>query len=251
MVVKIDKLVEDSSKVKFYVKSHKYKLGKKTLISVTQLIETLFEKFDTKGIARRLAKFPKYKAEGKGVKAILKEWQESAAHGSRVHKGIEDYIIFNKMPLDLTKEDREKVIQARIFISNFWDKTENKYCRFYPEQLIVSPKYGIAGTIDLLIYNRKTKKIILIDWKTNAKITTTAYNNKCGILESTKDIGDCKLNRYQLQLNLYAYLIKEEYGLECDGLSLVHLKPKHYETYNLDIIEDKVKEILEDYKNET
>ena len=81
-----------STKIRFYPKSHKYKIKRKTLTSVTTFIGKFFEKFDAKKIARKLAKFPVNKKKKQGVRYFLKTWKEAAEHGTRVHEYIEKYI---------------------------------------------------------------------------------------------------------------------------------------------------------------
>jgi len=248
MVVELIK--EREKHIKFYNKSHKYKKDKVVYKSVTQLIDTLFEPFNAKEIAKKLSKVPKYKKEGKGIRAILKDWKERAEHGTRVHNAIEQWLKTGKAPLGLTQEDREKVIQAKIFIANYWDSTKNKTSVFLPEQLIYSEEFQLAGTVDLLIYNYKTKDLYIIDWKTNEKITDKAYDNKTGLKKSTEHIEDCKLNKYIIQLNIYAYILEKEYKIKPTKLSIIHLLPKGYKEIDIDIDKPLIKKILKEYKEE-
>jgi hypothetical protein len=251
MVVKEVELIKEREKeIKFYAKTHKYKKDKKVYKSVTQLIDTLFEPFEAKSVAKKLSKIPKYKKDKKGIRAILKEWKEKAEHGTRVHNAIEVCLKTTKIPLGLSKEDREKLLQARIFIANYWDSTKNKTSIFLPEQLIYSDTYNLAGTIDLIIYNYKTKDLYIIDWKTNDKITDKAYNNKKGIKESTKDIDDCKLNKYSIQLNIYAHILHKDYGIKPTKLSIIHLLPKGYKEIDIEINEKNITKILKEYMEE-
>ena len=38
---------------------------------------------------------------------------------------------------------------------------------FFSEVIVYSKELGIAGTIDLLVYNSETNMYHLVDWKTN------------------------------------------------------------------------------------
>ena len=54
---------------------------------------------------------------------------------------------------------------------------KNRY-DIFPEVIIYSKELALAGTIDLLLYDRKTKSYKLLDWKTSRKIETRSFNSK-------------------------------------------------------------------------
>ena len=126
-------MIMEQGKVKFYEKSHVYKLNKKKLMSVTTAIATIFPEFDAKGIARKIAKGFKYRnsqaqfrgevvdeeTKAKGtMRYWLGKWKESAEHDTRVHKAIEEFItlgdptyVFDKYCS--TEEDAKKFSNSK------------------------------------------------------------------------------------------------------------------------------------------
>lgn len=85
-------MVSSSKSLKFYPKSHTYKLNGKKLISVTTFVGQFFDEFDAKGIARKLAKFPANKAKKQGVRYFLSKWKESRDFGTKVYKDLEVFV---------------------------------------------------------------------------------------------------------------------------------------------------------------
>jgi len=104
----------------------------------------------------------------------------------------------------------------------------NKNNVLFPEVKICSEKLHLAGTIDLMIYNKEKNKIYLIDWKTNVEIKKNGF--KKGIKKSTQLIDDCSFNRYTLQLSMYQYILETYYNAAVDGLYIIHLKDDTYHT---------------------
>lgn len=227
------------SKLKFYKKSHKYKIGKKELISVTTLIGQLFEPFDRKKIARKLAKFPVNRAKKRGVRYWLAEWKESAEHGTRVHNNIDGLIKGNSE--EILDKDLPKVTKAMSYYNG--KKIELGEVEIYSEMRIYDEELGIAGTIDLVLV--KDNEAILIDWKTNKALSRKGYQGKKGIHPLTEDLDDCHITKYGLQLSMYAYLLEKQKGFRPKGLYIPHLKDYYVEQIELPYERDKVKEILE------
>ncbi|MBK7867502.1 MAG: hypothetical protein IPJ75_11260 [Ignavibacteriales bacterium] len=55
-----------------------------------------------------------------------------------------------------------------------------------PELIVFSEELGIAGTVDLLVYNPRTDKYDIYDWKTNKSIDEYGYGGKRGTRPPTK-----------------------------------------------------------------
>ena len=229
----------DNPGLKFFEKSHKYKKGNKEFKSVTTFIGEMFEPFDRKGIAKKLSKFQVYKKKGLGQRKIVKQWKEAADHGTRVHKAIENYINNEPIPKTLLPDDRSKLARAREYIHH------NDFKEIIAEVVVCSEKYLLAGTIDALII--KDGKLYIIDWKTNKEIKTKAYKGRKGIHPRTKDLDDCHLVKYSLQLSLYAYILEVEYGFHIEKMYITHLlKDKYVEIEAIDY-----RKLMEEILNET
>ena len=93
----------------------------------------------------------------------------------------------------------------------------------YPEVKVFSSEINIAGSIDVLLYNKNTDSYAIIDWKTSRKIDKKAYKNKKGTHSITENLQDCKFVHYSLQLSFYRYLLEEYYGLKISNQLIAHI----------------------------
>ena len=184
-----------SNNISLDQENHTYKLKDSPdchFSSVTEFIHQFFEKFDQVGIAQKLINtHPKY--SGKTVDEVIKEWGKGAIRGTIVHNELESFIKENITP------EHEMSIVGAAWIK---EKQKDPDNTFFSEVIIYSKELGIAGTIDVLVYNKKQDTYHLVDWKTNKRIDKTSYKKKVGILNSTAHMQDCNFNHYSLQLSL-------------------------------------------------
>jgi len=59
-------------------------------------------------------------------------------------------------------------------------------------------------------------------------------------------LSNSKINIYALQLMIYAYILKTEYGITPSDFHIIHLSNKRYTVYAIDYDEDLVLSILEE-----
>ena len=202
--------------------------------SVTTFLADFFEKFDTEKIAHKLVtKVPKY--SHLTMEELINQWTEARDHGTKVHNEIEDYL------LDSTAPTEAKAINGIQWLSRHCD---NKTHKLLSEKIIYSTELKLAGSIDLIIHNTKTNQYSLVDWKTNAKITTASYDGKSGIHPITKDLDDCKYTLYALQLSLYRYILEQYYGLDIYRQFIVHLKEDETIAYLTPYYKEHIKQLI-------
>jgi ATP-dependent exoDNAse (exonuclease V) beta subunit len=200
------KVTNKNKTLKFNSEKHEYKVGRTKYVSVTTIIGEQFPKFDADEVAERVALKQK-----RSPASIKKEWADKGAEacrfGTKIHKWAED--ILNK--LELSREGTEKELAYLKSLEEFIPKFLKKYEIIEAEKMIFSPKYKIAGTIDLLARNKKTGKIHVLDWKTNKAIERENRWQKGKGKDELSHLDSCNFNKYSLQLNLYQRLLKEEY----------------------------------------
>lgn len=209
-------------------KKHEYSIGKQKVRGVTTFIHSFFEEFDAKSIAKKLSTFPVNKANKRGVRYWLKKWSDTRKEGTLIHRKIESFIKDGKLP------EHTKALSAIKFMSTYKDVI------FDTEVMIYSPEYNLAGTVDCIM--RTPEGIWIIDWKSNEKIEKTAYKNKKGILPPTSNIPDSNYWHYCLQLNMYAYILKDTEKIL--GMKLVQLKDKEYSIYEVPVMFDVIGEMI-------
>jgi hypothetical protein len=196
--------------------------------SVTRLLKGLQIPFDREGMSTRMAQsiaadtgipFEQAKRE------LLSEWEEkknsSIVKGDYVHDGLEKYT--------LTGEVVEAMEKPVAFLQNLL----KEYYRFYPEVILHSHKYKIAGRSDLVLQRQKNKSPVfdITDYKTNESkgICFDSISRKDGVKHFNKFLlppfdylEDCNYVIYSLQLSIYAFMIMERYGHRIGKLSLIY-----------------------------
>tara|TARA_Y100001970_G_scaffold275829_2_gene377599 strand:+ start:11229 stop:11933 length:705 start_codon:yes stop_codon:yes gene_type:complete len=218
--------------------SHTYNLASNPNLeftSATTFVSQFFEKFDAEKIANRLVKVsPKYM--GMSAQEVLQLWKDAADHGTIVHEELENNIL-NKEPVT-----ERKAIHGINWLNKFKMKSE---FNIYPEVIIYSEELKLSGTIDLLLFDKKNNKYIIMDWKTSKSISTKSYGGKKGIKPATADIHDTKFNLYALQLSLYRYLLEKYYNLEVSEHIIVHLKDEECEGIHAPYLKNNIIKMIE------
>lgn len=107
--------------------------------------------------------------------------KEAGRIGSVVHGLVEDYLKGKEIP---TQNDKRVVNCWNLFLA-WWESQE--YEPLYIEKKLYSEKYNYAGTLDLVVKDKK-EKLVLIDIKTSNQVSFD----------------------YLLQLNAYKVAFEEE-----------------------------------------
>ena len=216
--------------------SHEYRLTSDTgfsFTSVTTLIGQHFEPFNALEIATDLVENNR-KYSGRTVEGLIEEWRQTGIHGTFVHEEIEDYINDGSPPTD------SKSIAGIDWLEGYKMKSD---IEIIPERIIYSTDLKIAGTVDVLAYDRVKDYYEIIDWKTSKAIKTVPYYGKMGTTIQTNNIQDCSFNQYALQLSLYRYLLEEYYGLTINNQIIAHLKEDGVRGYVAPYMRDTILDI--------
>lgn len=184
--------------------------------SVTQMLGSIEHEFETELVAERISmqrdddpkKNPDY--HGMTVEQILDYWQylnDSAnEYGTYVHETVETYLLKQKWWYP-TDELQKAVIKAY----NELEVDEGKCV--YPERIMFSEKYSLAGTADLKI-DIDDEWFDIGDWKTNKRFEF--YSPFGQTLKKPFDhLQQCHHSTYSLQLSVYAKMCEEETGMKC------------------------------------
>ena len=97
-------------------------------------------------------------------------------------------------------------------------------------------KASIAGTIDM-VYEKPTGELFIFDWKRSTKLV----NDIGAVIKSDfeygfdelNDLSNNSYNKYCLQLNLYKYILEENYDKEISSMNLLVLHPKYHTFFHL------------------
>ncbi|MAD59597.1 MAG: hypothetical protein CMB81_04610 [Flammeovirgaceae bacterium] len=224
-------------RVKFNEKNHSYMIDSKNkAISVTQLIQKFFPKFDKEFWANKESI-----KTGKSKSDILKGWEdlgEKARNlGTELHEQIEKY--YNKLEYIKSRE-------LEKFFSFHTKHIENKYKPYRTEWRVFDEDKNIAGTIDM-VYEKDNGELFIFDWKRSKKIINSdgsveKKNPFENGLEGLSHLPSSDYVKYCLQQNIYKSILEKKYEKKISSMNLLILHP-HFENYHIVQVED--------FKNET
>ena len=221
-----NKIKEYFKELQFDAQKHSYEVRGKPLTSVSKTISKYVEKVDFDKIAGFIAK-----KRGITKQEVLAEWEAkkiaSCQQGTLVHTFGENYNGMQKP----TNGFEEAIVK-------FWDNIPDYIEPFLFELQMFSETLGIAGTSDIILFNRKTGKFILADYKTNEDLFKN-YKGKT-LLAPFEDLLDSPYNKYQLQLSMYQLLF-EQCGFEVESRRIIWLKPNGtYENFKTEDLTQKL-----------
>lgn len=102
-------------------------------------------------------------------------------------------------------------------LEEFKEKHGETWHVFADRVFLFSLSLGVAGEVDLLLVNKETGEIWIVDMKTS-RGGTASFNKRYKKNEPTK------LEKYSLQLNTYRFMAEEMSGLQIKRLSILPIK---------------------------
>ena len=160
------------------------------------------------------------------------EWdikrEEAAKKGTLLHEVIEKYY----------NNENVKEFPPEF---KFFEEFIKKYPSIKPyrtEWRVFDSKVSIAGTIDM-VYEKPAGELFIFDWKRSTKLV----NDIGAVIKSDfeygfdelNDLSNNSYNKYCLQLNLYKYILEENYDKEISSMNLLVLHPKYHTFFHLKI----------------
>ena len=164
--------------IRYHDIPHKYYLDNKEFISVTTLIHKYQDDFDEEywsGVKSMQYNVPQYQ--------IKRAWKFINKKGTLKGSAIHDYaenLFQNKVyeyPEKLIKKEfgfdpvyKEYEI-TKSHVDKFYNDCKDKLIPLKTEYVVYDKESMVAGMLDVLFYNVKTKEIQIYDWKTNKDFT--------------------------------------------------------------------------------
>lgn len=196
------------------------------LTSVTTVVKRYAPPFNAPVMAQQMVDKKKPKYAGMTVDEIQYQWKEKAALSSM--EGTELHALLERWPEKgcwgwLPKTYR--LLRMSKQVEKLFPKLFKRFRIVAAEKIVFSPSMGLAGQIDLLMADDAAQQGIIIDWKTNSKITDEegAFGT---MLEPIEHLKNCDVVKYGLQLALYEKILESEgYYPEFVGYrkSLIHI----------------------------
>lgn len=208
--------------------------------------------------------------------------------GSEMHANIE--FLMNKLQhpklLDMKVEFEDCQVESEMnyfkdFCRVYLNKSLSKHLEPYrTEWVIFDESIQLAGSIDMLFRSfcdlpddpirtspdwTKTKlskhefkegeeRFWIFDWK-RAKEIKTKYlfkNSEDKYIKLDKSyLENCDYDKYSLQLNIYRWILENNYSMKIAGMVLVDIHPNHktYKTFSVPFLDTEVDLIIGKYKS--
>ena len=226
-------LVDFFGGLNFNEEQHKYSYNNKGLTSVSGTISKFVKPFDTERVAEGTAK-KRTRLEGVIVtkEEVLAEWEElknvACTLGTKTHLFGETFQEEGLTPETAWEEA----------IVKFWDDLPEHIVPVMFELQMFNEEWGIAGTADIILFNLKTEKFILADYKTNKDLFKNHRGQKLLIPFDNK--LDCPFSKYEMQLTYYKLLF-EKSGFEVERSTVIWLLPDgNYKLYDTEDLSETI-----------
>lgn len=206
----------------FIEESHRYFVnGKPLKLSVSGKYKKYHLPFDKNEKSLLVAN-----REGRTQQSVLKDWDDISKKaldiGNKAHLFGELYA-FNRSLKPKSKYDKA--------IVKFWKDLPEHIIVVATELQMYHKEFLYAGTADIILYNTKTGKYIIGDYKTNKDLHKNFAKQK--LLGPFMNLLDTPLNKYQLQLSYYQILLEQIDNIVVSSRKIISLKDNGtYEIYN-------------------
>jgi len=207
--------------IKLIRDTHQYVLASnKTLKfrNVTSVIAKHFEPFHARQIATRLVSISAKYSRRYTVDELVAKWESEAETGTLVHSELQKYIEDGKKPKSIIGKRG-----ARWFDTHILGPSTRYDSEYYCEVRLFHEELGLAGTVDLLVHDKKSGNCYILDWKTSKKIERRGYEGKKGTTSATRTLPDCRYSKYALQMTLYRYILEKKFQIPIKASYIIHV----------------------------
>jgi len=218
-------------------------------LSGTGFVGRFFPKFDAEAVSIKCSQGKNPKYAGRSPEEIRAEWTAEARRGSsegdNVHAYAEARIsgwAADQIPAPISDRCAALFIQVDRAVAELL----SRFVFIGAEVVIFSPELGLAGMIDLLMFNPKNKACLVLDWKTNKEISRE--NHYQSGLPPIDHLQSTDISKYTLQLSAYQYLLdRERYFPTVSGYrrALIHLTPDSFHIIPLDYYDYEIQQMIE------
>lgn len=183
--------------------------------SVTTTLSSIEPHFDAESVALAISKqLDTVKQEryiGMTKEQILEYWvflnEEANIYGTKVHDIVERYLLSNKWYFP--KDDEEGQFEQKVIDAyNALNIEEGQ--TMWPERILFSEEYQLAGTSDLII-DIDDIFFDVADYKTNRVFNFYNPYGYVTLLKPFDYMQYCQFSVYNLQLSVYAYMYMLEF----------------------------------------
>lgn len=201
-------------------------------ISITKALGYLTKPFDKQGVVQKCYERgydnPNNKYYHMTVEEIIESWNSKAKismeYGKKLDSYIGAFLEQSQEDLDLYKlynnVDNDDKLKAHCHAFDEFYKRMTKsgdtyiVCREQPLFYKLNDDYSLQGRFDALAYNKRTKKLIVMDWKSNAEVETTVDKFTENLLGPANDLPSKSWWTYTMQTFFYRMCLEQPQYLE-------------------------------------
>ena len=218
-----------------------------SLTSVTSIIRRYTPPFDAPAMAKKMVDEKKPKYAGMTADQIQYQWKEKANLSSYEGTLLHEYLERWPAKKGYGFHPRTyRVLMMTKQVDKLFPKLLERFRIVEAEKIIFSPSMGLAGQADLIMADDAAQQGIILDWKTNEKITdeASAFGNMLAPIEHLTDADTVK---YGLQLALYErMLVDEDFYPEFSGYrkSLIHIREMAGQVVKVENYKDEIERLM-------
>jgi hypothetical protein len=212
--------------VNFDLLNNEIRNSTKKNISISKALGYLSKPFDKEGVAKKCEERghdPASKYYKMTADMIIESWENKAKISRDYGKKLDDYIGVvlesSSEELELYKlynnidTDKRLRSHCRAFDEFYkrMTKSGDTYivCREQPLFYKLDENYSLQGRFDALAYNKRTKKLIVIDWKSNAEVETKIDRFTENMLGAASDLPNKSWWTYTIQTFFYRMCLEQ------------------------------------------
>jgi len=228
---------ERDDHITFIPEKHEYFVrGKKARFSVTEFKEYFTPPFDTVDVIKKMTRGRlrngRYQGRGGGGDPLagktpleIKEyWESLRDRGSEFHALLEAYYndpgyrtmsqVERRHCLEEADVNGRYKFQIEAFLVLDEKLRKNGWVIFQTEYYVYDEEMGIAGSIDAIFTRTHPKsgirEFLVGDWKTVTKNNLREGRGRCQY--PLQNMPGTKLSGFAIQLSIYAYILKKNWG---------------------------------------
>lgn len=220
--------------------------------SVTTTLTSIEPHFDAEAVSLAITRQPDNAKQeryiGLSQQEILDFWQqlndEANVYGTKVHDIVERYLLANKWYFP--SEDEEGEFEQKV-IEGYENLKIDEGIAVWPERILFSEEYELAGMSDLIIDIDETFFDVW-DWKTNREFNFFDQFGYKTLFKPFDHLQSCQWSVYTLQLSVYAYMYEMEFpGRKCRQICIGYWdkEKKSFEKIQIMYLKHEAKKLIE------
>eukprot|EP00808_Paulinella_micropora_P004903 g72702.t1 len=207
--------------------------------SVSSLLSLFFPEFSREALLRIIAS-----RQSRSEEEIAAKWDAARDDGTRLHPYIESF--YNDVITAVPGLVPEKLGAEYIQFHRFHESVvlAKGWVHWLTELYLLSRKYLVVFSCDMLYLCPRTGGLYLVDWKRSKQLRKTPYRAGETDFSVGADLPNANCHKYTMQLNFYRLLAERQTGRPVLGMFLAVFHPRQNDFY-FEQVPDRKKKALQ------